>query len=106
MKNKTKRAGLPCGNMREFDKIMFEGDKPMSLAKRLLNNPGLIALCVPDEIKEVKAVFKGERVTLKRTFNMTFDNTTLKFWRVTGPANHPNLNSDLSVIGLKEWGII
>jgi hypothetical protein len=67
---------------------------------------GLNALCVPDEIAEVKAVFNGGRVTLKRTFNITIDGVTLKFWRVTGPANHPNFHSDLSVEGLKEWGII
>ncbi len=80
----------------------------MSLAKRLLNNPGLSVLCVPEEIEELKAVGvkPTTRVTLKRTFNMSFDGETLKFWRVIGPENHPNLNSDLSVLGLREWGII
>jgi hypothetical protein len=44
-------------------------------------------------------------VQLKRTFNMTFDGVTLKFWRVLS-AWHPNYQSDLSIEGLKDWGII
>lgn len=50
---------------------------------------------------ELCATFKG-CVRLKRTFNMF----GLRFWRVVGPANHPNINSDLSIEGLAEWGII
>ena len=78
----------------------------MSLAKRLLNHTeGFDFLTLPIEQKELKYV-GVERVTLKRTFNMSFDGVTYKYWRVTGPANHPNLNSDLSLLGLREWGII
>jgi hypothetical protein len=78
----------------------------MSLAKRLLNHTeGFDFLTLPVEQKELK--YAGvERVTLRRTFNMTFDGVTLKFWRVTGPATHPNYQSDLSIDGLKEWEII
>ena len=47
-----------------------------------------------------------ETVKLRRTFDITFDGVTLKFWRVIAPANHPNINSDLSLVGLKQWGII
>lgn len=53
-----------------------------------------------------RAPMENGTVILKRTFNMTFDGQTLKFWRIIGPANHPNLNSDLSLEGLREWGII
>jgi len=56
--------------------------------------------------KQTRAPMENGTVILKRTFNMTILGTTLKFWRVLGPATHPNLNSDLSLEGLKEWGII
>lgn len=95
--------------------------KQFSLARVLLNNPGLLALTVPEEQQELAAVatsvstingkasissFKG-RTLLKRTFNQSFPGIRpLRFWRVIGPASHPNLNSDLSIQGLKEWGII
>jgi hypothetical protein len=45
-------------------------------------------------------------VLLRRTFNMAFDGQVLRFWRVIGPACHPNYQSDLSLEGLREWGII
>jgi hypothetical protein len=46
-------------------------------------------------------------VKLKRTYNQEWPgHPVIKFWRVVGPANHPNLNSDLSLEGLREWGII
>ncbi len=54
----------------------------------------------------MKAPMENGTVILKRTFNMEFDGVKLKFWRVLGPENHKNLNSDLSIEGLKEWGII
>lgn len=45
-------------------------------------------------------------VTLRRSFDMTIDETTLRFARVIAPATHRNLNSDLSIEGLREWGIV
>jgi hypothetical protein len=89
----------------------------MSLAKRLLNNPGLQALCVPEEMLEVTAALSGPRIVsagpsigtvkLKRTFDQGWPNgDVVKYWRIVGPIGHPNLNSDLSVEGLREWGII
>ncbi len=42
------------------------------------------------------------RTILKRTFNMA----GYKFWRVMGPVGHPSLGSDLSLDGLRDWGII
>jgi hypothetical protein len=76
-----------------------------SLTRDILNGKRLEALCVPEEIAEVRAV-GHERITLKRTFNMTMNGVTFRFWRVIGPKGQRSLNSDLSIEGLKEWGII
>lgn len=71
------------------------------------NNAGLRALTTSKERQELRAVgTRREPVKLRRTFNMTLCGQTLKFWRVLAPANHPNINSDLSIDGLKEWGIV
>lgn len=80
----------------------------MSLAKRILNNPGLSVLCVEEEIAEVKAVLDSSKVVkLRRTFNQPWpDGTVVKYWRVIAPVSHPNCGSDLSFAGLKQWGII
>lgn len=65
----------------------------------------LTTLNTPQELKEINAVFP--QVKLKRTYNQKdFKGGIIKFWRVTAPTNHPNLNSDLSIEGLKDWGII
>ena len=72
---------------------------------------GLKALTVEAEQKEIMAI-GSVPVKLKRTFNQkTYDNNlkpngVIKFWRVVGPADHKNYQSDLSLDGLKEWGII
>jgi hypothetical protein len=58
------------------------------------------------------APLRREHVTLKRTFNQkTYDKDlkptgAIKFWRVIGPASHKNYQSDLSLDGLREWGIV
>lgn len=84
----------------------------------MLNPKGLAALSVKDELKELEVVF-GKKieskaivsankaypvgvVKLKRTFTMG----QYKFWRVIAPASHPNYHSDLSLDGLREWGIL
>lgn len=84
---------------REIIRITKGGNEPM------INLKALDALTVPEEKHELAAMFKG-RVRLRRTFNMTLEGVTLRFWRVIAPVNHPNINSDLSIQGLKEWGII
>lgn len=77
-----------------------------TLAKRLLNNPGLVALTCEEEQFELKAVGR-KAITLKRTFNQEWpDGTVTKFWRVLGPEGHSNLGSDLSLEGLVRWGIV
>jgi len=37
---------------------------------------------------------------------MEFDGQVIRYWRVIGPETCPNYQSDLSVEGLKEWGLI
>lgn len=49
-----------------------------------------------------RAPMENGTVILKRTFTMA----GIRFWRVLGPQKHPNLNSDLSLEGLKQWGIV
>jgi hypothetical protein len=76
----------------------------MNLTKDILNGKRLDALCTPAEVEEVNVVIHGP-VLLKRTFNMTIGGVTLKFWRVMSDW-HRNYQSDLSIEGLKDWGII
>lgn len=46
-------------------------------------------------------------VILRRSFNQDdFQGGMIKYWRVIGPATHRNYQSDLSLEGLKQWGII
>lgn len=83
-----------------------------SLTRKLLNNEGLKALTTSDEYNEVRLVqmkmsVPYMTVKLKRTFNQkVLDGSTIRYWRIIGPACHPNLNSDLSIQGLKDWRVI
>lgn len=55
------------------------------------------------------AIFWINGVQLRRSFDMTLCGQTLRFCRVLGPAGHPKvrcINSDLSELGLQEWGIL
>jgi len=87
------------------------------------NLRALEALTTPDELTEVNMVGtksfdiasmkKGERmilangVILERTFDQSdFQGDFVKYARVIGPAGHRNFHSDLSMDGLREWGII
>lgn len=55
----------------------------------------------------MKAPKENGTVILRRTFNQSdFKGGLIKFWRVIGPVSHPSLNSDLSLEGLKTWGLI
>lgn len=56
---------------------------------------------------DMKAPKANGTVILKRTFNQKWpDGTVTRYWRIIAPASHRNINSDLSVEGLKEWGVI
>lgn len=77
-------------------------------------------LTVPEEQIELEAAIEGLGlliatqesskplyIKLKRTFNQKgLDGDIIKFWRVMFPSTHANYGSDLSISGLKEWGII
>lgn len=79
----------------------------MSLARRILNGEAMEAICVPEEMAEVKTVLHGTTVKLRRTFNQgDGKGGFIKFWRVVGPANHPLHESDISVDGMQRWGIL
>lgn len=80
----------------------------MNLAKALLNRrPSFEFLTVPAEQQEVRIACGAPAVRLERSFNQTWpDGSTTKYWRVVGPVSHPNYMSDLSIEGLKEWGIV
>jgi len=87
------------------------------------NLRALEALTVPEELTEVnmigtkpldlKTMKKGERVTLANgvTIERTFDQSDFQggfvpYVRVVGPKGHRNYHSDLSLLGLQEWGIL
>lgn len=56
---------------------------------------------------KTKAPMENGTIILRRTFNQTLpDGSSIRFWRVIGPQTCPSLNSDLSLEGLKEWGLI
>lgn len=51
----------------------------------------------------MKSPKENGTLLLKRTFNQSdFQGGYIKYWRVVGPLNHPNLNSDISLEWLKE----
>lgn len=55
----------------------------------------------------MKAPKENGTVILRRSFNQkNLDGSLIKYWRVVGPKTHRNYESDLSLEGLKEWGII
>ena len=62
--------------------------------------------------KDMKAPMDNTTVILKRTFNQKIVDQNLnvigeeRYWRVMGPKVHKNYHSDLSLDGLKQWGII
>jgi hypothetical protein len=54
----------------------------------------------------MKAPKENGTLILKRTFNQSdFNGGFIKYWRIVGPANHPNLNSDISQLWLAEHGV-
>jgi len=85
----------------------------MSLASRLLNNPGLSVLCVPDELDEVKVVLEafkvkteGLQVKLQFIGYQSFPGQEpFKLWNIICPG-HAYHQSTRSLDGLKELGIV
>jgi len=92
-----------------------------SLVSKILNGERSQAFAVlshESEINELRGVpavsgqGKANSVRLARSYKgsvrlkRTFTQSGVKFWRVVGPVDHPNYHSDLSVEGLREWGVI
>ena len=58
-------------------------------------------------ISNQRAPLENGTVILKRTFNQPdFQGGFIKYWRVLGPKNSKYLNSDLSLDGLIEYGLV
>lgn len=54
-----------------------------------------------------KAPKENGTLILQRTFNQKgLEGEVIKFWRIKGPLSHPNLNSDISQLWLKENGYV
>lgn len=78
---------------------------------------GLAILATNSELDELRAAgveisdSKAHSVLLARSYSgvvklkRTFTMMGIKFWRVNAPG-HPNHESDLSIEGLRDWGII
>ncbi len=78
----------------------------MNLAKKLLNNPGFIALTVKDEQNELLAVTKTHTRKIKFAFFQSdFRGGKIPYWHVVDSASK-SYQSTLSMQGLREWGII
>ena len=76
-----------------------------NLARRLINNPGLIALTVLEEQEEIMVVPKFRKIKFAHFQKIPFSNEQIPFWHVMDPA-HKSYKSTLSMEGLKQWGVL
>lgn len=80
-----------------------------SLARRLLNNPGLIALTVLDEQNEIAIVTKtakGMRSRIKFAFfQKTLDGGKIPYWHVNWKSPS-DFGTTLAIEGLRQQGYI
>lgn len=78
----------------------------MNLTRRLLNNPGLIALTVDEEKKEISVLpSRHFRKIVFAHFQSDFQGGRIPYWHVMDPTSQ-SYHSTLSMQGLKEWGIL
>lgn len=82
------------------------------LARRLLNNPGLLALTVPEEQREIRfAAFVGSAHRVRphkikfAHFQSDFKGGRIPYWHVLDSTS-PSYQSTLSMEGLKTWGVL
>ncbi len=61
----------------------------------------ITSLATSEEIKEVNVALQGVV-----EYRPTFVQCGVQFYRIIGPQGHPHLNSDMSMLGMKEWGIV
>jgi hypothetical protein len=76
----------------------------MNLARTLLNNPGLLALTVSDERKEIVAALPRRRIKFA-FFQDDFQGGRIAYWHVMDPSSK-SYQSTLSMQGLKDWGVL
>lgn len=74
----------------------------MSLTKKLLNNPGLVALTVEAEQKEIAVVKRRIKFAF---FQPMLDGTKVPFWHVNW-VSPTEFGTTLSMQGLKDWKIL
>lgn len=85
----------------------------MGLARKLLNNPGLIALTLDDEKNEIRSVLFGAdaaRISYRRRIKFAFFQSDFRggrvpMWHVVDPL-HKSYQSTLSMEGLRDWGVL
>ena len=58
-------------------------------------------LATTEEIKELNVALQS---FVK--YRLSFQMGDTQFYKITGPAHHPHIGSDLSLQGMKEWRII
>lgn len=75
-----------------------------SLARKLLSNPGLIALTVLDEQKEFVVLSPYRKIKFA-FFQSDFAGGKIPYWHVMDPKSK-SFMSTLSMEGLKLWGIL
>lgn len=92
----------------------------MSLTKKLLANPGLVALTVKEERQEIgnvgpvanvfsrlramAAEQKGRKISFA-FFQSDFKGGRIPYWHVCD-ISHKSFRSTLSMEGLKQWGVL
>ncbi len=76
----------------------------MSLAKKLLNNPGLIALTVDEEKKEILSAVRPRKIKFA-FFQTDLSGTKIPFWHVDYKSPS-EFGTTLSLKGLKQWGYL
>lgn len=99
---------------------MIEGGV-MNLTKKLLNNPGLVALTVQEEQKELTSLVfgavasspavkmamaesRGHKIVFA-FFQDNFQGGQIPYWHVTNPLSK-SYQSTLSMEGLRQWGVL
>lgn len=87
-------------------------DDMKSLARRLLNNPGLIALTVPEEQEEIRMVDQTTQKAVKLQYLKGSAQKGLRLWNVLAPQlpgytyGKDSGVPTFGLSGLKEKGLI
>lgn len=100
--------------LKSFIKLrnVLKGGLQMNLTKTLLNNPGLRALTLPSEQKEITAMSFGVAAKAARKRRIVFAHMQsdfqggfIPYWHVVD-SKHPSYMSTLSMEGLYLWHVL